>query len=124
MMHTCASTSVSRIASWKLIAAIIFSNVLLFASVMVLQSRAVWALAGVAFCVFTVLTLRWSDWGTSVILFTIYSNLAVALVRYNDTSSTVMDTDSRSALMAAVGLALIVPVFHYLWLRNDSIIAD
>jgi putative inorganic carbon (HCO3(-)) transporter len=123
-MHTYAANPASRFPSWKPIAAMVGCNLVLFASVMVLQSRAVWALAGVALCVFIVLTLRWPDWGTSVVLFTIYSNLAVALVRFNDTSNTVMDTDSRSALMAVVGLALFVPLFHYLWLRGDPFIGD
>lgn len=110
--------------SWKALVAVVGLNLFLLASVLVLQSKAVLVLAGLAFVVFTVVTLRWPELGTTAVVFTIYSNVVVAVFRAQMTSGAPMDSESRSALMAVVGLALVVPVFHYLWLRGEPIIFD
>jgi putative inorganic carbon (HCO3(-)) transporter len=71
--------------------------------------------------------LRWPEAGTMFVMFVVYSNLAVAILRFRSTSQPMsgpLDTGMKSLLLGSVGLVLFVPLFYYLIVRRDSIILD
>src|SRR2546428_740066 len=71
--------------------------------------------------------LRWPAAGTMFVMFVVYSNLAVAILRFRSTSQPMsgpLDAGMKSLLLGSVGLVLFVPLFYYLIVRRDSIILD
>ncbi|HWR36965.1 MAG TPA: O-antigen ligase family protein [Clostridia bacterium] len=107
------------------------------AGAIVLQRSLLLALAAIVLAGVVGLMLRQPEWGTALILFAIYSNVAVAVMRFVATGGAPVyvggldnggmanvDAGMRAALLASVGLALVVPVYQYVWVRRQQLVFD
>ena len=99
-----------------------------FAIFLLLQESALLAAGALVIAGVVVLMLRWPETGTLVVLFSIYSNIAVLAMRpqtaIRATAGSAGQNPRIAIVLAAMSLLLAVPLLHQLLIRKRRLIFD